>query len=197
MEAVGDGAREAVEASSSARQRILDATLSLLAREGLAGVSIRAVARQAEVAVGLTNYHFTNKIQLICAALEQIGELDMELVAPRDGVTPADQLRASLSNALDASYLTQEYLGLRLQLWSLAGVDELFAEINRKAQERYLAGLADLLAAARPELERSEVERRAADILIVQNGVWLTAILISDDDAVDRARRSCHQLAFD
>jgi len=102
----------------------------------------------------------------------------------------------SLARALDAEFLTRDYLSLRLQLWSLAGVDEQFADINRAAQKRYLSGLADLIAAARPELERDDVEERAADILIEQNGVWLTAILITDDAAVKRAIERCVTRAF-
>lgn len=179
----------AVETSDdgSNEERILDATLVLLAQRGVAGVSMRAVAAEAGVSVGLANYHFQNKISLISAALRRIGETDMELVTPIVEGSSAEQLDHALRHALDQSFLESEYLSLRLQLWSLAGVDPVFAEINQLAQQRYLAGLADLLAAARPDLDRGEVEQRAADILVVQNGVWLTAILIPDPAAVERA----------
>ncbi len=180
----------------SADQRILDATLRLLAREGLAGVSMRAVSREAEVAVGLAGYYFDNKHALICAALRRMGEQDATLVASvRDG-EPVEQLRQALRRAVDPAFLEPGYLGLRLQLWSLAGVSQDFAEINHTAQLRYRAGLADLIAAARPELNRDEVERRAADILVEQNGIWLTSMLIVDHDAVERAIGRCQQLAF-
>ena len=88
-------------------------------------------------------------------------------------------------------------MSLRLQLWSLAGVDPQFADINQSAQRRYLEQLAALIAAARPDLPRADVERRASDILIEQNGVWLTAILIPDRQAVNRALQRCEALAFD
>ena len=180
----------------STDQRILDATIAVLARQGIAGVSMRAVAREAGVAVGLANYHFDNKTALICAALERIGDSDMDLVAPLAGEKPEEQLRHCLERALDPSFLAPNYLSLRLQLWSLAGVDPQFAEINQTAQRRYLDGLADLIGAARPDLDRAAVERRAADVLIEQNGVWLTAILIPDRDAVDRALTRCENIAF-
>ena len=169
----------------------------MLASAGIAGVSMRAVAREAGVAVGLANYHFDNKTELLCAALRQIGAKDMDLVTPEPGGTAAEQLRTSLRRALDPAFLTEGYLSLRLQLWSLAGVDQRFAEINRTAQQAYLDGLTRLLAAARPDLDQAAIARRAADILVVQNGVWLTAVLISDADAVDRARSRCETIAFD
>lgn len=183
--------------STSADQRILDATLTVLAREGVAGVSMRAVAREADLSVGLANYYFENKTALISAALVRVGEQDEALVIPApDGGDVAAHLRRCLARALDPSYLARDYLSLRLQLWSMAGVDEEFAEINRAAQKRYLVGLADLIEAARGDLQRSEIERRAADILIEQNGVWLTAILITDQEAIDRAIARCEELAF-
>ena len=184
------------EAVAQADERILDATLAVLAREGIAGVSMRAVAREAGVAVGLANYHFENKTSLICAALRRVGDQDLELVTPPPGPAAADQLRHCLRRALDPAFLAPDYLSLRLQLWSLAGVDPQFADINQTAQRRYLAKLADLIASARPDLHRTEVERRASDILIEQNGVWLTAILIPDRKAVERALNRCENLAF-
>ena len=185
-----------------ADERILDATLRVLAREGIAGVKMRAVAREAGVAVGLANYHFENKNALVSAALQRIGERDLELFKPAsdDGnpvVEPAERLRHSLRVALDPEYLEPAYLSLRLQLWSLAGVDPDFAGINRAAQRRYLDGLTSLLRAARPDLDAAAVEARAADILVTQNGVWLTAILIEDKNAVARALAHCEHLAFD
>lgn len=176
----------------SADDRILDATLAVLAREGMAGVSMRAVAREADVAVGLANYYFENKTALISAALRRVGEQDAALVAPaRVGDDPGEHLHRSLRRALDPAFLARDYLSLRLQLWALAGVEPEYAEINRAAQKRYLDGLADLILSARPRLDRADVEERAADILIEQNGVWLTAILITDQAAIDRAIERC------
>ena len=126
-------------------QRILDAVLAVLARDGVSGVSMRAVAREAGVAVGLANYHFDSKTALITAALERIGQQDGELVASIPGADPADRLRNALRQVLDPAFLATDYLGLRLQLWSLAGVDPRFAEINETAQLRYRAGLGELI----------------------------------------------------
>jgi AcrR family transcriptional regulator len=181
----------------SADDRILDATLAVLARDGVAGVSMRAVAREADVAVGLANYYFENKTALISAALRRVGEQDATLVSPATaGDDPADHLHRSLQRALDPAFLARDYLSLRLQLWALAGVETEFAEINRAAQKCYLEGLADLIHAARPRLDRGDAEQRAADILIEQNGVWLTAILITDQAAIDRAVERCIDRAF-
>lgn len=195
----GSGA-VASDVATPTHDRILDATLHVLARDGIAGVKIRTIAREAGVAVGLANYHFDNKTALVGAALRRIGEHDLELITPTDGdeyvQSHRDRLERCLRRTLDPEFLDPAYLSLRLQLWSLAGVDPAFAAINRNAQRRYLDGLTKLLQAARPDLGPADVEARAADILVIQNGVWLTAILIEDDEAVQRALERCRTIAF-
>ena len=41
--------------------RILEAVLDLLSRHGISGVNMRAVAREAGVALGLVNYYYEDK----------------------------------------------------------------------------------------------------------------------------------------
>ena len=92
-------ASSAEAADTPAPERILDAALIVLARNGVGGVSMRAVAREADVALGLANYYFTNKTELIAAALRRIGEADLTLVAPTSD-DPVESLRTSLHLSL-------------------------------------------------------------------------------------------------
>nr|WP_281374731.1 TetR family transcriptional regulator C-terminal domain-containing protein [Nocardioides soli] len=105
-------------------------------------------------------------------------------------------MRAALARVAAPEYLTTEYLSLRLQLWSLAQAHEDFEQINTEAQKRYRAGLAALIRAARPELSRGECARRAADIDVVQNGLWLTALLGLDRASVKRSVVRCEEIAL-
>jgi AcrR family transcriptional regulator len=156
---------------------ILEAVLRLLARHGISGVSVRAVAREANVSLGLVHYYYADKAGLIAAALRRVEEQDLAIVQPDPSFPPEKRVRAALRRVADPEFLTTEYLALRLQLWALAQADEAFADVNTRAQRRYRGGLAALIAAARPELSRRECERRATDIDILQNGLWLTALL--------------------
>ena len=176
--------------------RILEAVLRLLAQRGISGVSMRAVAREADVALGLVNYHYADKVSLIRAALRRIEEQDVALVAPDPALPPEQRLRAALRRVADSEFLTTEYLSLRLQLWALAPAHDDFAQINITAQQRYRAGLATLIAAARPELDEAECDTRAADIDVLQNGMWLTALLGLDRAAIDRSLARCEEIAL-
>lgn len=156
---------------------ILEAVLRLLSEHGISGVSVRAVAREASVAVGLVHYYYEDKTNLIAAALRRVEQQDLAIVDPDPSLGPEERVRAALRRVADPAFLTTEYLSLRLQLWALAQADAAFADINARAQKRYRAGLAALIGAARPVLSRAECERRATDIDILQNGMWLTALL--------------------
>lgn len=177
-------------------QRILDAVLTILADRGITGVSMRAVARQAGVALGLVSYYYTDKVDLICAALRRVEQQDVAIVEPDLTLEPEARLRAALRRVADAEYLTPDYLALRLQLWSLAPAHADFARINTTAQRRYRSGLAALIRGARPEISRVEANRRAADIDIVQNGMWLTALLGVDKASIRRSIQRCEEIAL-
>jgi TetR/AcrR family transcriptional regulator, cholesterol catabolism regulator len=176
--------------------RILEAAVGLLARDGISGVSMRAVAREAGVALGLVNYHFDDKTSLIRAALHRVEEQDLAIVEPDPALPPEDRLLAALRKVAEPEFLTTQYLSLRLQLWSLAQAHDDFEQINTQAQKRYRAGLARLIRDARPELSRAECTRRAADIDVVQNGVWLTALLGLDRASVKRSISRCEEIAL-
>ncbi len=115
---------------------------------------MRAVSREAGVALGLVNYYYEDKSSLIRAVLHQIEAHDLLLVEPKATSTPPDeQLRESLRRVADPpGLLTTPYLSLRLHLWALAQADEEFARINAAAFERYLQGLAALIGNAIPGL---------------------------------------------
>lgn len=175
---------------------ILEAVLRLLSRHGISGVSMRAVAREANVALGLVNYYYEDKAHLIAAALRRIEDEDVAIVEPDPLLSPEDRVRAALRRIADPQFLTTAYLSLRLQLWALAQADEAFADINTAAQQRYRAGLASLIGAARPALSRAECARRAWDIDILQNGIWLTALLGLDRASIRRSVRRSEEIAL-
>ncbi len=175
---------------------ILEAALALLSRHGISGVSMRAVAAEANVALGLVNYYYRDKTGLIAAALRRVEEQDLAIVEPDPALPPEERVRAALRRVADPEFLTIEYLSLRLQLWALAQAHETFAHINSDAQARYRDGLASLIRAARPELSRAECDRRAEDIDILQNGMWLTALLGLDGASIGRSVERSEEIAL-
>lgn len=188
--------RHSGAALGAKEELILDAVLAVLGRDGIAGVSMRAIAREAGVSVGLATYYFPDKNAMIAAALDRLGAEDAQLLDIDPAADPVTRLLRALQRVADPDLLSSNHLALRLQLWSLAPVDPAYASINTRAQTAYRDRIADLVLGARPTLSRAEAIRRAGDIVIVQNGVWLTSLLIPDPDATERAVRRCEQIAL-
>ena len=134
---------------------------------------------------------------MIESALHRLGEQDVELLKSRPGSDPVTAVRQALARVASQRFLSAEYVALRLQMWALARVDESYAEINSAAHFRYRDALfAALIADARPDLSASEVTRRATDIVMIQNGIWLTSLLGVDRESVRRAVSRCEDLAL-
>ena len=76
------------------RERILDATIALASQGGFDAVQMRAVAEQAEVALGTLYRYFPSKIHLLVTALAREFERAEKVLATRaiSGDTPADRV---------------------------------------------------------------------------------------------------------
>src|ERR1700754_2921025 len=74
---VGSGVVEESRAAAraSARARILDAAVKLIAREGIHDVRIARIAMEAGVSASLLHYHFASRDALLAEALEHSYEM--------------------------------------------------------------------------------------------------------------------------
>jgi TetR/AcrR family transcriptional regulator, regulator of biofilm formation and stress response len=81
------------EASESVRDAIVAATVEIVARDGVAGVTHRRVAEQAGVSLSSTTWHYTSKDDILEAALrwtatreiERVGEMAERIAAASPG----------------------------------------------------------------------------------------------------------------
>ena len=76
-------------ARASARARILDAAVQLIAHEGINDVRIARIAMQAGVSASLLHYHFASRDSLLAEALEHSYELAGTIrIGPDDEPAP-------------------------------------------------------------------------------------------------------------
>ena len=62
--------RSTAQDKPARRSEIIDATIRVIGRKGLAGASIRAIAHELGQTIGVVTHHFRDKSELLCAALE-------------------------------------------------------------------------------------------------------------------------------
>ena len=89
-------------ALTDTQQQILDGALSCIARDGLDGTSLRNVAEEAEVSLGLLGYHFDDRETLLVAAFELATDRLLETsLASLEGVfDPAERVEAFIRGCL-------------------------------------------------------------------------------------------------
>ncbi|MFJ5258890.1 TetR/AcrR family transcriptional regulator [Streptomyces sp. NPDC088387] len=126
------------------RQRIIDAAIRVVGAKGIAGLSHRSAAAEADVPLGSTTYHFKTLDELLVAALRQANEGFAKAVAERGALAdPATDLAAELA-ALLGEWLAGERTGVELEY-------ELYLAALRRPALRPVAaewgdGIAELLA---------------------------------------------------
>lgn len=126
------------------RQRLIDAAIRVVGRKGIAGLSHRTVAAEADVPLGSTTYHFATLDELLVAALRQANEGFAKVVAAHPGLAdPRADLPAELARVL-GEWLAGDRTGVELEY-------ELYLAALRRPALRPVAaewaeGVADLLA---------------------------------------------------
>ncbi len=146
---------------------LTDAAITTLAREGLRGLTHRAVDRVADVPPGSCSYYFRTRLALLTATVERLAELDADELAP---VTPVPER------------VDQDHLAALL-----AGMAERSVTVNR---ERMVARYElSLESTRRPEL-------RAALVAVGERYRELASTLLAAAGAADPDRQGRALVAF-
>ena len=184
---------------SGVQEQILDAVVSVILRHGIGGASMRTVAKEADVSLGLLSYHFDDKQTLILAVFKRATDnlFDACNQAASMRQEPTSAFRAFLRGAFTAEFLDGSYLALRIALWALALTDTEVAQVDAAFYERYMARFAELLSAARPDLPSKVITQRVHDLIASSNGLWLNWARWQDNEGLQRGLWHCEQLALD
>ena len=110
--------------SRATRQRLLDATIDVLAVDGWAACSVGVVAGRAGVSRGAAQHHFPTREDLITAALEHVFEnLTMRATDEADRLPPGEE-RIEVAVATAVEFYTGPEFKAALQVWTAAASDE-------------------------------------------------------------------------
>lgn len=160
------------------RKALIDATLTCLAREGTAGLSIRKISTEAGISIGLINHHYAGKDELIGAAYEafSLGLLDAtrERIAAA-GAEPRARLSAYVEGLLSAPMLERGTLRVWVAFWSIIENSVPMMDVHDRTYADYRNLLADLLAEAGARAEAPKIDTRLAAIALTAmlDGLWL------------------------
>ncbi|MEU2228412.1 TetR family transcriptional regulator [Streptomyces sp. NPDC018347] len=160
------------------RRRIIDAAIRVVGRDGIAGLSHRTVAAEADVPLGSTTYHFATLEELLVAALRQANENFGGVLAellPDDG---QGDLAADLARAL-GQWLGGERTGVELEY-------ELYLAALRRPALRPVAAEWTERSAALLARRTDPVTARA--LLALLDGICLQVLLTGGSYDEEQAR---------
>jgi TetR/AcrR family transcriptional regulator, regulator of biofilm formation and stress response len=93
------------------RAAIIEATIRLIGRGGVDGVTHRAVAREAGVSLSSTTYHYASRDEIVSAALRHVADLEIERIArDADALAEGHADVPSIARALTA-WLAEQVRG--------------------------------------------------------------------------------------
>lgn len=161
------------------RQRIIDAAIRVVGDKGIAGLSHRTVAAEADVPLGSTTYHFATLDDLLVAALRQANEGFCAVLTARDGLTdPAADLAGELAGAM-GEWLAGDRTGVELEY-------ELYlAALRRPALRPIAAEWADDVTAL---LSRRTDPVTARALVALMDGICLQVLLTGTPYDAEYAR---------
>ncbi len=102
------------------REEIVDATVRLLARDGLPSLTMKALAKEAGLPQGSLHYFFSNKGAIIEAAVDRVMRALHQRVALKtgDAQDPRRRLRAIIEACIGTAEEQGEFWTILVQFWS-------------------------------------------------------------------------------
>ena len=182
------GRRNQRLSSDARRAELIEATLAIIADEGLRAATLRNVAERAGVSNGLIRHHFLGKRQLI---LDAYAATVARMTAPglaalaQTGLTPRRRLAGFVRASLDPSLIEPRLFSTWAAFVALVHVDADFEAIHRTGYRDYQALFEPLVAAVLAEAGRKNAAEAAPGLAMQLNalidGLWIEANLLARD----------------
>ena len=117
------------------RRLFAAAALSVISRDGLEGLTLREVAREAGFTTGALTHYFQSKDEMLIAASEQAAE---QVRAPMEEVALESSAREALRHLLYTALPTTTVMKARWRFWVAFWERAAHSpQVNRVMQERY------------------------------------------------------------
>lgn len=180
------------ETADVRRLALVSAAERVLARDGVAGTSVRSICAEAGVSPGLLRHYFDGVQALIAAAYEAVGrriDVALETAVDAAGPDPRARLTAYLTASFAPPVLDPDLLATWIAFWSLVKTDPAIGAIHAAGYGAYRARLEHLLA----DCGTPQTRLAAVALTAVVDGLWLELCLdataFTPDEATVIAQR--------
>lgn len=170
-------------ASKAVRQhQLIEATIVEIAERGLASFKLSDVAKTAGVAVGMVNFHFTTKAQLLDQTLDYLSdeyEACWRQALAAAGEDPAARLQAMMLSDFDPALCTRRRIAAWHAFYGEARARPAYRERCAANEVERHAMLVKICAAV---IRRHRYKGRDAEVIArtlgaISDGIWLDILL--------------------
>lgn len=157
------------------------AALRVIIREGIAGLTVREVAREAGFTTGALTHYFQSKDQLLIQASELSATLVRDRMEKAERVRPAlEAIRKVVSLALPLTPEIRGYWRIWVGYWERSSYDDEVARVMRLRYDEWRDRLARLLSRAQAEGEVApdvDVQHAAQSLVALVDGIGVQVLL--------------------
>jgi len=174
------------------RGQLVNATLQLIHRHGVAGTSVAQISARAGLATGMVHHYFIDKDALFKAALEELVKRVHTQVFEllRQAKTPLERVVMFVEGNLTPLSFTEENVAAWLAFWALVPhlpqLQRLHNIVTRQSQSKLFHALVETMP-------RDEARQHARAITIFIDGVWLRAAVDLGGMTRQVARNFAHE----
>ena len=164
------------------QQQMIEATISEIAERGLASFKLSDVAKTAGVSVGMVNFHFISKAQLLDQTLDYLSEeysRCWRAAIETSADDPAIRLEAMMQADFDPTVCTRRHLAVWHAFYGEARARPAYRERCAANEVEHHAALAKLCAAVikRGKFKHLNADRVATNLAALTDGMWLDILL--------------------
>ena len=179
------------------RQKLIEATMEVIASEGFSGVTMAKVAEKAGLSRGIGNFHFQSKEQLL---LETLHTLYMEFedgwrnAVAGAGSSPVEQLKDLIKTTLNPPIAEYKRVAVWLAYWGEAPSRKKYLEICAARDCEWDAAVEDILRQLVDDEFNSHgmtLAKIAHSLTAMMDGFWVEYLIADGRYTPDDAVKAC------
>lgn len=178
--------------SAKRRRQLLLATINVIARKGLSGITMNDIAKEARCSYGVVAFHFKTKQRMLLAALDHLGDeygALWERTIAQASASTAERLGLMIGIDFDYRVAKPKHLAVWLAFWAEASRVSAYRKRCGELKQRSLKTTVDLVRALAAERGAPvDVDAVARSLYLLSDGCWIYSHVTGEAGPAERER---------